>query len=327
MKQNNLSDSTEEVLYRLIRHTIYGPADGFRINPNYLKDVRKLTLEERVAHTEKYSRERDSQTWRNMIQMLLSHVDAANIVDVVDAGSGPGISAECIMDQFNPNRLVLVDATQEMLDAAKQRLDSRQEPYNGKIEYINGQVEDLHTLIKEPVDLVVMHWVIPYTKWRKQGQMLRGIQEKTLREGGILLFNAPYEDSKIPSKEIAIAQALAVHIGNEYGIPKLYKLGRDPIPTSSLTENVEKALGKAGFRGVSIKVYWSYLDTNFSNNPHFYSDVNSFVSKIFEGVYHTDYTDYHRLKSSMQNIVLAICQTLSGQTIYNPGTVIYVATK
>ena len=49
MAQNNLSYSTEEVLYRLLRHVIYDRADTFRRNPNYLKDFSKLTLEKRVA--------------------------------------------------------------------------------------------------------------------------------------------------------------------------------------------------------------------------------------------------------------------------------------
>jgi len=340
MTQNSLSGSTEKVLHRILKRVIYKRADGFRKDPNHLQRIGKLTSEERMAHVDDYLRERDNQNWRDLIQRLLSYSDGVNIDEVVDAGSGPGLSAEGILDRFNPDRIILVDATPEMLDVAKQRFESRQEPYNCEIEYINGQVEGLHTLITEPVDLVVMHWVIPYTKWRKQKQMLKGIREKTLRDGGMLLFDVPYEDSRVPNIETAIVQALAVHIGTEYGIPKLYRLGVDPIPTSSLTENVEEALSKAGFRNRLKKMdVMSHSDDSFNRDPHFYPEVSSFVSDFFDDLkdprhrrlipppVFVPYEDYRRLKGNMHNIVSAICETLSSQKVYRFSTVVYVATK
>lgn len=328
MTQNNLLDSTKEALYQLIRGVIYKPADTFRKNPNYLQDVGKLTLEQRMVHVNDYLRKRDNQNWKYDIETLLSHVDGADINDVADAGSGPGLSAECIIDRFNPNRLVLVDAIPEMLAVAKQRLESRQEQYNGKIEYINGQVEELPALVKEPVDLVVMHWVIPYTKWQKQKQMLKGIREKALREGGMLLFNIPYEDPEFPDIDFYIAQAFAQHLHLEYDIPQLDKLSGVTMPTSSLTDYVDNSLSKARFKRVSKKPEVIYL-----NNQQIGEYVAGFASVFSNNLGmlqlngRVPQTDYERIKGEIPNMASTIYKVLSGRKMYKQSHVIYVATK
>ena len=328
MTQNNLLDSTKEVLYQLLRDVIYKRADTHRKNPNYLQDVGKLTLEQRMVHVNDYLRERNNQIWRHDIETLLSYVNGIKVNDVADAGSGPGLSAECIIDRFNPNRLVLVDAIPEMLDVAKQRLESRPEPYNGKIEYINGQVEGLPTLIKKPVDLVVMHWVIPYTKWQKQKQMLKGIREKALREGGMLLFNIPYEDPEFPDIDFYIAQLFALRLHLEYDIPQLHKLSRVTMPTSSLTDNVDNSLSKARFKRVSKKPEVIYL-----NNQQIEKCVDGFASVFFNNLGmlqlngRMPQTDYERIKGEIPNMASTIYTLLSGQKMYKLSHVIYVATK
>ena len=328
MTQNNLLDSTKGVLFELLHDSVYKSVDILEKDPKFYHGfVSELPLEQRIGVVEEYLRMRSNRVWRMSIQKLLSYVDGIKVSDVVDAGSGPGISAEHIIDQFNPNRLVLVDIMPEMLDVAKQRLESRREPYDGKIEYIEGPVESLHKLVKEPVDLVFMHSVMRYVTRQNQEPMLKGIRRKTLRDGGMLLFDIPFEDADSPPVELYVAQTFAALLHKLYGIPKLDELSTVTMPTSSLTNYVDNALPKAGFKRISKNPGVVYL-----TDQQIRAVVVDFMSDLIEAVRKPQVPplDYQRLKDNMPNFVRTISEFLSGQRMYLRyplSHVVYVATK
>lgn len=326
--QSNLSDSTKEALYELLRDVIYKGSEILEKDPNFYQGyVLNMSSEKRLQQVAKYIKERNHLSWQRNIDHLLSYADGLEVNNVVDAGCGPGISTAHIIDHFKPQRLVLVDVIPEMLATIKRVFDGAPDFYQGEMKYIEGRVEDLPTLVTESVDLVVMHSVMRYVNHEQQEQMLSGIREKTLRDGGMLLFDIPYEDPENPPIDFISVQYLAQHLHHIYDIPKLDDLIGVAMPTSSLSNNVDEAISKAGFRNVLKKPEVVYLDERTMR-----ASVSYFVTKFFEEIKTQSngpipQTDYEKLESQRPIVMALIPRALSGSMMYQQSHIIYVATK
>lgn len=214
--------------------------------------IKSTTAEERQADVDACLKEYDTPKWRQIpldeLDIYLSNTNGRKPKVIVDAGSGPGITSEVLIQKLSPTQLILVDTSPEMLAAAKTRLGG----YSCEVQYINGDVKQIdecvNGVLKGAADLVFMHSVMHYISPLAYEGMFSRIRN-LLSSNGAFVFDVPFQSDG--TVEAMVLQAFAVVLHERYNIPELEQIIAAPIRGTWYQDFAKSKLDSAGFASES----------------------------------------------------------------------------
>ncbi|MBI2141164.1 class I SAM-dependent methyltransferase [Candidatus Woesearchaeota archaeon] len=249
---NRISDEGKE---RLKASIAYSYMEAFSVlhNSSYFETLPGRSRKEQLGFMRQYVRDYDTGLYKEVTGRMLRWAaeEGQRPRHVLDGGSGPGISAQVVLQETAPEKMTLVDVSGAALELARERLQQ----FNGptKISYKIGRVESLEEVIMEPVDMVLMRSVVRFVHPSNYKAMFSRMRD-ILRPGGVVLLDLPYFSPKLEFFDAACAEALGKALGKTFGIPEL---GNDycyPLPESLLAA-ANAGLAAAGFKTVKEKTF------------------------------------------------------------------------
>lgn len=210
----------------------------------YISSARDMSV-----YFKEYSDGADGVVRNLFMTELLSLCGDGSYELVVDAGSGPGLSSERILESLKPRRIILVDMFPEALELARQRLAA----YD-YAEYRVGDVRHLTDALGHDVQagLVFMRSLMKYIHVSDYGRVFEGAYQ-ALKPGGVLIFDFPLAfqaGGSWLSPEHFPFRHLAEVMRELYDIPRLAQLSPELGTPASIVETVNQALALAAFSTV-----------------------------------------------------------------------------
>ena len=114
---------------------------------------------------------------------------------IIDLACGPGAVTRVILDRLRGARDSVVIGVDHSATAIKQAIEELGNVRNGMVQFIQSRIEMLSEAVKESVDTIIFANAIHYIQ--DKGALLSEIS-KTLRPGGIFVFNTSFFDGFNP---------------------------------------------------------------------------------------------------------------------------------
>ena len=333
-ERHELSEASKEFISQIFSRSLspilLEETNANTLAPFIYPELEKVSAVEGASMAEeffqRYLKRHYTPAWKGSTATLLSLYNGQRPPKVVvDAGSGPGVSAESIVQELSPRKLMLVDIVGEALNIAQRRLESSANGYKTTVEFRQGNVESIDEAVQWPVDLIVMRSVVSYVHPTNYEQMFRRMR-KVLRRGGLLIFDVPLEESPLfLTRGDAAAVALAVAFGRTYNIPTLESLG--VLTRRTKVGEVSSALGRVGFSDIYSKRFVDEADANDVRIAAALTFKN-FLELLKDGpVSDAVRRDYGMIKKDSTQIVEAASQILSNYMPYREGVMAFRAVK
>lgn len=163
--------------------------------------------------------------------------DPQAAITVLDVGAGQGSLSARVLERFPQARVVLFDASSEMLSVAEQHLA----PYAPRFELVQGSFDDPGwcAFLAQPVDAIVSSIALHYLDTARRPAFFREVND-LLSPGGFFAHGGAF-DSEHP-----VVQAYWDQMRLEHTQRMLYELEGREVSLETLREKGKRETTKAG---------------------------------------------------------------------------------